>query len=150
VADDRGVTARPGVGPSRQIWRWSIAAVATAFGVATIAAGGRVLLGGAAARASAGAYVPFVVVFNFAAGFAYVAAGLGLALERRWTTWLASAIAGSTVIVFAALGVHVASGGAFESRTVAAMTLRSAFWIAVAVVVPRLFSRPACPPGPTR
>ena len=30
----------------------------------------------------------------------------------------------ATVLVFAAFGLHVASGGAFEMRTVAAMTLR--------------------------
>ena len=129
----------PGDIQARPVWRWPIAIAAAAFGVATIAAGGRVLFGGLPARASAGAYVPFVVAFNFAAGFAYVAAGLGLALQQRWTAWVARAIAGATVVVFLAFGAHVASGGAFESRTVAAMALRSIFWTAFAVAVPRLF-----------
>lgn len=122
----------------RTTWRWAAAAAAAAFGVATIVAGGRVLFGGGPERAAAGAYVPFVVAFNFAAGFAYVGAAAGLALRRRWAGKLAVAIAGATVLVFAAFGVHVASGGAFESRTVGAMAFRSIFWIACAAAVPRL------------
>ncbi len=120
------------------IWRWAAAAAAAAFGVATILAGGRVLFGGEAARAAAGAYVSFVVAFNFTAGFAYLAAAVGLALRKRWTPRLAAAIAGATVIVFLAFGVHVATGGAFESRTVGAMTIRSVFWIAFAVAASRV------------
>ena len=122
--------------------RWLLAAAAGAFGAATIASGGRVLFGGPAARAAAGAVVPFVLAFNFAAGFAYVAAALGLALRARWTAGLARVIALATVVVFAALGVHVAAGGAFGRRTVVAMTVRSLFWIAFAIAVPRLL-RPA-------
>ena len=110
----------------------TMAVLAIAFGLLTIVSGGRALFGGDAARLSAGAYVPFVLWFNFAAGFAYVAAGAGLWLQRRWAVGLAAAIAVATLLVFAAFGVHVMSGGAYENRTVAAMTLRSAVWLAIA------------------
>jgi hypothetical protein len=53
------------------------------FGALTIASGGRVLFVSEAARVATGNYVPFVVWFNFLAGFAYVAAGVGLWLGRR-------------------------------------------------------------------
>ena len=106
-------------------------AVAVLFGLATIASGGNALFGGAAARQAAGAYVPFVLWFNFMAGLAYVAAGAGLWLRRRWAAVLALAIAGATLLVFAAFGVHVLNGGAYEVRTVGAMTLRSVVWIAI-------------------
>lgn len=122
---------------ARPFWRWAAAMAAAAFGVATVIAGGRVLFGGESARA-AGAYVPFVVAFNFAAGFAYVAAAAGLALRRAWTPRLAAVIAGATVLVFVAFGVHVATGGAFEARTVGAMAIRSIFWIAFAAAAARL------------
>jgi peptidoglycan/LPS O-acetylase OafA/YrhL len=112
----------------------AMAAVAVAFGLLTIASGGSTLFGGDAARQSAGAYVPFVLWFNFLAGFAYVLAGAGLWLERRWAVPLAFTIAGATLLVFAAFGMHVASGGAYEMRTVAAMTLRSVLWVAIAWV----------------
>lgn len=123
---------------SRSIWRWAAAAAAAAFGVATIVAGGRVLFVGGPARAAAGAYVPFVVAFNFAAGFAYVAAAAGLAVRKPWAARLAAAIAGATLLVFAGFGVHVATGGAFESRTVGAMAFRSLFWVVLAAAGPRL------------
>lgn len=129
-------------------WRWAAAAAAAVFGVATVVSGGRVLFGGESARAAAGAYVPFVVAFNFAAGFFYVAAAAGFALRRRWAARLAAVIAGATVLVFAAFGVHVATGGAFESRTVGAMAIRTLFWVALAAVGPRLLGgrRPADAP----
>jgi hypothetical protein len=121
----------------RPIWRWAAAAAAAAFGVATVIAGGRVLFGGESARAAAGAYVPFVVAFNFAAGFAYVAAAAGLALRKRWTPRLAVAIAAATVLVFVAFGVRG------DRRRVREQNRRShddplGFWIAFAAAASRL------------
>ena len=106
------------------------AAIAVVFGLMTVLEGGRVLFGGEAARLAAGNYVPFVLWFNFLAGFAYVVAGAGLWLRRRWAVWLALSLAVGTVAVFAALGVHILLGGAFERRTVVAMSLRTLVWSA--------------------
>ncbi len=117
------------------------AVVAVLFGLLTIASGGNALFGGAAARQAAGAYVPFVLWFNFLAGFAYVAAGIGLWLARRWSALLALAIAGATLLVFAAFGVHVADGGAYEMRTVGAMTLRSLVWMGIGWLAWRRIAR---------
>lgn len=119
------------------------AAVALLFGLLTIFSGGRALFGDAAARAAAGAYVPFVLWFNFLAGFAYVAAGAGLWLGRRWAATLALAIAAATLLVFAAFGVHVWRGGAYEMRTAGAMTLRTALWFVVAWLAARRLPRGA-------
>jgi hypothetical protein len=121
--------ARPGGGGR---WRLAGAALAGVFGVATVASGGRVLFGGEAARLAAGHVVPFVLWFNFLAGFAYVAAAGGLLLGRRWGARLAAAIALATALVFAAFGVHVLRGGPWEPRTLAAMTLRTCFWAVLA------------------
>ena len=108
------------------------------FGLATIISGGRVLFGDAAVRSAAGAVVPFVLWFNFAAGFAYVAAGLGLMARKDWAVWLSIVIAAATVLVFAAFGLHVWRGGAYELRTVAAMSMRSIVWISIAITASRL------------
>ena len=123
--------------PRRGFWLWAISLLAVAFGLLTIRQGGTVLFGGQAARAAAGAYVPFVVWFNFAAGFGYVIAGAGLWLQRRWALWLAIVIALATGIVFAAFGAHVYSGGEYKQVTVYAMTLRTALWLVIALVVSR-------------
>ena len=112
----------------------TLAVAALLFGLLTIASGGRALFGDEAARQAAGAAVAFVLWFNFVAGFAYVAAGVGLWLGRRWVALLAAAIAAATLLVFAAFGVHVMAGGAYELRTAAAMTLRSLFWLAIAAL----------------
>lgn len=112
-------------------------AIAVIFGLLTIVSGGQALFGDEAARAAVGAAVPFVLWFNFAAGFAYVVAGAGLLMRSGWAAWLAALIAGATVLVALAFAVHVLSGGAYEMRTVGAMALRSLVWIAIAVVARR-------------
>ena len=108
------------------------AAVAVLFGALTIYSGGSVALFDGPARAAAGDYVPFVVWFNFIAGFAYVAAGAGLYLLRGWAVPLAVAIAVATALVFAAFGIHIIQGGDYETRTVGALTLRILVWTAIA------------------
>jgi hypothetical protein len=113
---------------------WAISLVAIGFGLLTVKEGGAILFGGDAARAAAGNYVPFVLWFNFLAGFAYVIAGAGLWLMQRWAVWLAVAIAAATAFTFAAFGVYVYFGGAFEPRTMIAMTLRTLVWVTIAAI----------------
>lgn len=112
----------------------AVAVIAVLFGLLTVASGGRVLFGGDAARQTAGATVGFVVWFNFQAGFAYVVAGLGLWLGRRWAVPWAALIALATAMVFALFAVHVWNGGAYELRTAAAMSVRLAVWAGIAWV----------------
>jgi len=110
-----------------------VAGFALVFGVLTIVSGGRVLFGDPEAQAAAGNAVHFVLWFNFLSGFAYVAAAVGILLLKRWARYLAIALAITIVAVFALFGWHVLSGGAYEMRTVGAMTLRSAVWIGIAI-----------------
>ncbi len=116
-----------------------VAAAALVFGLATIVSGGRALFGGAEARAAVGDAVPFVLWFNFVAGFAYIAAGAGLAMGRRWALWLSLAILAATALVFAAFGLHVMRGGAYEARTMGAMVLRTGTWALISAVAWRKF-----------
>ena len=119
--------------------RWDIlitAVVVTLFGLLTVLSGGRALFGGPEARAAVGDAVPFVLWFNFLAGFAYVAAGIGLILQTNWATKLSIAILVATVLVMIAFGVHVLLGGAYEMRTVWAMSLRTVVWgVVVGLVI---------------
>lgn len=119
--------------------RWDIlitAVVVTLFGLLTVLSGGRALFGGLEARAAVGDAVPFVLWFNFLAGFAYVAAGIGLILQTNWATKLSIAILVATVLVMIAFGVHVLLGGAYEMRTVWAMSLRTVVWgVVVGLVI---------------
>lgn len=138
-------THHPQHGHQHRLWLRLIALVAIGFGLLTLNGGGLTLSGDPAAVRAAGNYVPFVLWFNFVAGFAYVIAGAGLWLRRRWAAWLAVTIAVATALAFAALGVHVAAGGAYEQRTLAAMTLRTLVWLLIAVLAWRIL--PQRPPG---
>jgi len=120
---------------------WTISLVAIGFGLLTIKEGGMTLSGNEAAVRAAGNYVPFVLWFNFLAGFAYVIAGIGLWLQQRWAVGLAVAIAAATAITFAAFGAHVFLGGLYEKRTVIAMILRTLVWVVIATVAGRTVLR---------
>lgn len=125
---------------SRSFWMWAATIVAVVFGALTIISGGSVLFNQAAQQA-AGNYVTFVVWFNFLAGFAYIVAGIGLWLLRRWSVWLSFVIAGATLIVLAAFGAYILSGGAYEMRTVAALGLRSVVWFVISTIAYQNFNR---------
>jgi hypothetical protein len=121
---------------SERILKW-LGIAAMIFGILTVFSGGRALFGGIEARAGLGNIVPFVLWFNFLAGFVYVLAGVALLTARRWAAPLAMLLAVSTVLVFLAFAVHIVAGGSFEARTVGALSLRSLFWIVVALVALR-------------
>ena len=55
---------------------------------------------------------------------------VGLLLLRYARRYLSIVL---TMVVFAAFGVYVMGGGAFEMRTVGAMTLRSLVWAGIAI-----------------
>ena len=120
--------------------KW-MATAAIVFGVMTVLTGGRALFGSLESRAGFGNAVPFVLWFNFLAGFVYIVTGAGLLLCRRWAVYTSLFLAVSTILVFMAFGVHVIGGRAFERRTIGALTVRSLFWIAVTIVSMRAMKR---------
>ena len=113
---------------------WILTFVAVIFGLLTIKSGGQVLFGGSSFQKAAGNYVPFVLWFNFLAGFVYLLAGTGISMRQRWSVWLSLLIAIATIIVFVILGLHIVEGGKYETRTVAAMSLRSLVWFSIFIV----------------
>jgi hypothetical protein len=120
---------------------WTISLVAVGFGFMTLKGGGAVLFGGEAARIAAGNYVPLLLWFNFLSGFVYIAAGIGLWLQKHWAIWLTIGLLAAIAIAFAAFGIHISSGGAFEQRTVIAMSARLLIWTVIAALAARTFRR---------
>ncbi|WP_127115921.1 hypothetical protein [Shimia sediminis] len=106
------------------------ASFAIFFGGLTLLTGGSTLFAGL----DMGAVVPFVLWFNFLAGFAYVLAGIGLILARPWAVWLAAGIAVTTALVALGFAVHVLQGKPFEVRTVGALILRCGVWVWITLV----------------
>jgi hypothetical protein len=110
-----------------------VAVIAVAFGLLTIKSGGSVLFVDGIAREEAGNYVPFVLWFNFLAGFTYLLAGAGLFMKKRWAAGLSIVIAATTLIVFALFGLHILNEGMYEVRTVVAMSVRTLVWVLIAM-----------------
>ena len=112
-------------------------AAAIAFGLLTLISGGSALFG----AVDMGAVVPFVLWFNFLAGFAYVIGGLLLMTGHRLALPVALTILIATATVFAVFGWRVFAGDAFEMRTVGAMTLRTLFWAVMVWVAMKALGR---------
>jgi hypothetical protein len=110
---------------------WVIGAVAVVFGAMNLVAGGPVVFDLGTARADHGNYVPFVLYFHFLSGFVAIPAGVGVALGRRWGAVLAVAITLGIAITGAALGIHIATGGAYELETPIATAVRLVVWLGI-------------------
>ena len=119
--------------PDRSIGVWIMTVIAVVFGLLTIKSGGSVLFVDGVAREEAGNYVPFVLWFNFLAGFGYLLTGVGLFVQKHWAVWLSIFIAASTLVVFALFGLHIFHDGSYEMRTVVAMSLRTVVWTLIAL-----------------
>lgn len=118
-------------------WTRPVALVAGLFGALTIFSGGMALFGPTASQQAAGNAVPFVLIFNFSAGFAYVAAAAALWFRHPIARPLALAIGLATLAVFVAFGATVMRGTPFEMRTVGAMILRAGFWLTIGLLLTR-------------
>ena len=120
---------------------WVVTVIAIVFGLLTIKSGGSVLFVDGTFREEVGNYVPFVVWFNFLAGFVYLIAGGGLWMQKHWAVWISIFIVVATLVVFALLGIHILKGGMFEVRTIAAMSLRTVVWALIAMFAYRKIIR---------
>jgi hypothetical protein len=107
------------------------------FGLMTLKEGGAVLFVDGADRQAAGHYVPWVLWFNFLTGFALLVASGGFWFRRYWTRRLTITVATlSFMILIGFLGL-VITGGAYETRTLVAMPLRTAIWTGLAFYAAR-------------
>ncbi|MCF6211865.1 MAG: hypothetical protein L3K24_14580 [Gammaproteobacteria bacterium] len=116
---------------------WISSFIAIAFGLLTLKEGGLTLFGPPQYTEAAGQYVPFVLWFNFIAGFFYILAGVYIFRQHRVAAILSMLIALLTVGVFGAFAVHIALDGAYEQHTLIAMLVRSLVWIGIAIFVCR-------------
>jgi hypothetical protein len=123
----------------------ALGGIAILFGVATLFSGGSALFELHGTENHTTQIVPFVLYFNFVAGFAYVATGAGLIMRHGWASVSAVAIAVATIIVFLALGGWILAGNAYETRTVVAMSLRTAFWLGLAIISVASYSQNSTP-----
>lgn len=107
------------------------AAVAVLFGVATLFAGGRVLLG------SDPGYEVFrpLLLYNTAMGVAYLAAGVTIWRNVKAGRYAAGAIFLLNLLVLAGIFVAYRSGGAVAVDSLQAMSFRTVVWLVLLMAV---------------
>jgi len=113
-------------------WTRPTALAAALFGALTIVSGGSVLFGPEAAQRAAGDAVPFVVIFNTAAGFVYLIGAFALWQNHPAARSIALAIGLATLAVLAGFVVTALTGTPVELRTAIALPFRAAFWLVIA------------------
>lgn len=119
------------------------ALVAALFGLATIVAGGRILLG----LGEAGyAVVRPVLLFNTGMGVLYLVAAVLIVRDVGRGRLLAGVLAALNVVVLLVIVVRRATGGPVADETLTAMALRAGVWIAITVALTRVL-RPASSGG---
>lgn len=118
--------------------KYFISILAIVFGMITIKAGGSVLFS-EAARDQAGNIIPFILWFNFIAGFFYILTGAGVMFYRRIAIYLAIAITVSSALFFIGLLITIQFGQPYEIRTVYAMLFRLSLWAILTVFILRLY-----------
>jgi len=108
------------------------AGVAVMFGIATLAAGGRVLMG--YSDPGYAVYRP-LLIYNTAMGLAYVAAGVAIWVSRQRGKYAALAIFIFNLAVLLGVVFLYANGGAVAIDSVRAMAFRTFVWLALFVVL---------------
>lgn len=106
------------------------AIVAVLFGIATVIAGGRVLLG------SDPGYVVFrpLLLYNAVMGIAYIAAGITIARNLRHGRNAASVIFVLNLLVLVGILVAYRQGGSVAVDSLRAMSLRTVVWLLLFVM----------------
>ena len=114
-----------------RIVRILAAGIAVLFGVATIFAGSRVLLG------SDPGYEVFrpLLVYNTAMGVAYLAAGIAIWRSVNAGRYAAGVIFLLNLLVLVGIVVIYGSGGGVAVDSLRAMTLRTVVWLSLFIAV---------------
>jgi hypothetical protein len=108
------------------------AVIAVLFGLASLLAGGRVLLG-----YSDPGYVVYrpLLIYNTAMGIAYVAAGAAIWVSRQRGKYAAFAIFIFNLAVLLGVVLLYTNGGAVAIDSIRAMAFRTSVWLALFVVL---------------
>ncbi len=108
------------------------------FGIATIFAGGSVILDIFGMREKEGNYVLFVVWANFISGFLYLIGAYGFSKHKAWTASVLSVATWILIAAFAGLLIHIQNGGIHENKTIVAMIFRTSLTIVLLAIARKM------------
>ncbi len=87
--------------------------------------------------------LPWLVIYNIAAGIVGVVVAPGLWKPRGWAVHFARGLASAHGAVFAVLVARWVAGAAVANTSLMAMLLRTAVWVAIAIVTARALASKA-------
>ena len=114
------------------------AGVLILFGLATIFAGGSVILDLFGMREKEGNFVFFVVWANVITGFLYLVAAYGFFKREAWTSAVLSAATWILIAAFAGLLIPIQNGGIYENKTIVAMIFRTSLTIGILLIARKM------------
>lgn len=104
------------------------------LGMLTVFAGGSVLFDLLDMRKREGNYILYIVWANFICGFIYLIAAYGILKKQRWAAYLLFLASALLLLVFSELIIHINRGGLYETKTVYAMSFRTAATILFSIL----------------
>lgn len=109
---------------------------AIVFGVMTVFSGGQNLFNAEVIKTQ-GNILPVVLWFNFLAGFLYIVIALAVLKRKRIALRLTSLLSSLNIVVLLYLLNHIYSNGAYETKTLVAMSIRTVFWFFFFIFISR-------------
>jgi hypothetical protein len=106
------------------------------FGILTLISGYQNLFNAEVIK-SQGNIIPLVLRYNFGAGFFYIITSVLVLKGHKLGLRLTSTLSSLNVVVFIYLLNYIYDGGAYQGKTVAAMSFRTIFWIVFFIVLSR-------------
>lgn len=101
------------------------ALILSTFGLITLILSASIFLDLFGVRAMEGNYVLFVVIANFICSILHLQAGIGLWLQKQWTTKLIGSSIILLLVTFIAFSIYAANGGLHEQKTFGALGFRT-------------------------
>lgn len=117
----------------KPLWLTTLSIFTIVFGIVTIFAGGNALFT-ESGKLAAGKIIPLILWYNFIAGFFYIMAGFAMFKQKSIAIRLSMLLANSAFAIYFALLMHIFDGKEYEMRTLYAMTFRTFYWIAIAII----------------
>ena len=84
-------------------------------------------------------YLHFVVWFNFLSGIVYLVTGYGIWHVKPWAVYLSLLIVVFSIIVLAALGVHMFIDGQFRVWQIIEMGIKVLIWSLILIFISKKF-----------
>lgn len=107
------------------------------FGIMTIFSGGQNLFNSEVIKTQ-GNVIPEILWFNFSAGFVYLLIATLVLMQKKIALRITATLSALNFVALLHLINHVSQNGAYEVKTIFAMSFRTIFWFAFLIALSRI------------